>query len=63
MKKLYYLLLLVLCFTIFLPVLVLAQGGGGPIPPHVLPFGGIEYLLLAGVLLGIKKGLSKGRKN
>ena len=33
---------------------IFAQGGGGPIPPHVLPLtGGIGALIAAGIAAGI----------
>ena len=33
---------------------IYAQGGGGPIPPHVLPLtGGIGVLIAAGIAAGI----------
>ncbi|HRS53655.1 MAG TPA: hypothetical protein P5250_02990 [Bacteroidales bacterium] len=32
---------------------VFAQGGGGPIPPHVLPITGVGALVAAGIVAGI----------
>lgn len=44
------------------PFEIFAQGGGGPVPPHVLPLeGGVLALLAAGVVFGIKKFVRKSK--
>jgi len=52
------------CLIIALfPVALFAQGGGGPIPPHVLPLeGGIGILLALGVAFGVRKFIGKRKK-
>jgi len=50
-----YMLVAVITLTIILASdSIFAQGGGGPIPPHVLPLdGGIGALIAAGVAAGV----------
>jgi len=55
MRRLYY--YLTIAFIMVLALITnsaIAQGGGGPIPPHVLPLdGGIGALIAAGIAAGV----------
>jgi hypothetical protein len=55
---------LVFIFVICIPVAVLCQpGGGGPATPPDVPITGIEILLAAGGVLGLRSLLARRMKN